>query len=115
MHFTPYREHISFARTASSSYSSSDKSFSRKMIPKGRQAAIRSILKRKSSRHSLQFVTQIMSDIHIIVKDRLKPLACHVLIHSLKAAAVIDFKLLVTLGGIILFAGILALVVSDTG
>ena len=59
--------------------------------------AISSIRSKKRSPQSFRFVTQIISDIQIIIQNRLQTLSGDVLIHSFQIPVVIDFKLLISL------------------
>ena len=59
-------------------------------------------------------VTQMISDIQVIVEYGLESLAGHILIHLAEAAAVIYLELLVALS-LGLLAGIFALMIADTG
>ena len=41
-------------------------------------------------------VTERISDIHIIIQNRLQTFTGHILVHGIKTAVVVDLKLLVT-------------------
>ena len=51
----------------------------------------------------------------IVVQYRLQPFVRNVLIHGFQAAGIVDFKLLVALLPVGLFAAVLALMIPDTG
>ena len=96
-----YLRHIYITCDAREEYSSGDISFSRRIIASGLHDAISSILVRKLSGYepgqSFLFVMHIISDIEIIVQNRLQAFLGHVAVHFLEASGVVDFKLFVAL------------------
>lgn len=68
----------------------------------------------KSPLHSAMFVIQIISDIKIIVQNRLQAVFGYVAVHFFKASSVVYLELFVSLCAVRFLSGILAFMIADS-